>query len=80
LVNFTNILQAAFFLPISFQKKLQTLNVSIEELHKTLLDKKAASKMLMNLTPGNHQTCLESSPVASQGYMVYRLENLEKKN
>jgi hypothetical protein len=49
-VNFTNILQAAFVL-IFFCQKLQNQTVSREKLHKTLSYKKAARKLLVNLTP-----------------------------
>jgi len=51
MVNFTNILQAAFAL-ISFYKKLQSQTVSSEKLHNSLLWEKFAHKMLVKLTPG----------------------------
>ena len=55
-VNFTNILQAAFA-PISLRQKVQTYNVSTEKLLKRLLYEKAAHKMLVKLTPGRYCDC-----------------------
>ena len=51
LVNFTNILRAAFA-PISFGEKNTNLALSREKLLKIFLYKKAACKMLVKLTPG----------------------------
>ena len=51
LVNFTNILQAAF-MPIScHHKNLQTQTVSTEKMCQTLMCGKTARKMLVKLTP-----------------------------
>jgi len=50
IVNFTNILRAAFSV-IFFQQKLQTQVVSTEKLCKILLYKKATRKMLVKVTP-----------------------------
>jgi len=49
-VNFINILQAAFA-PIFFSKKFQNHTVTSEKLRKRLLYKEAARKMLMKLSP-----------------------------
>jgi len=49
LVNFTNILQAAFFANFPFYKKLQTQTASVEKLRKTLFCKKMPCKCWWNL-------------------------------
>jgi len=49
-VNFTNILQAAFSM-ILLARKLKSQNLSKEKLCKALSNKKGAHKMLMKLTP-----------------------------
>ena len=52
LVNFTNMqFMSSFCADFLSTKKLQTQIVSTEKLHKTLLYKKAACKMLLKLTP-----------------------------
>jgi len=57
-VNFINILQAAFALIFFRQKnyKLQSQTVRSEKLCKILKYKKAAQKMLVKLTPGRPTT------------------------
>ncbi len=52
-VNLTNILRAAFML-IFFCQKLQSQTVIRGNVHKTLLYKKAACKMLMKVIPGGN--------------------------
>jgi len=49
-VNFFNILQAAFE-PIFFCQKIQRQTVIRENLQKSLSNKKGARKMMMKLTP-----------------------------
>ncbi len=50
-VNFANIIQAAFTQIFFSSKKLQTQTVSIKNLFKTLMYYRAAHKMLLKLTP-----------------------------
>jgi hypothetical protein len=50
-VNFTNILRAAFA-PIFLLKKVLTLHVSTNKLHIKLLYRYSARKALVKLTPG----------------------------
>ncbi len=68
MVNFINILRA-HFRQYSLAKKVQTLNISTNNLGTKLLYKKAARKMLMKLTPGvstniiNTKGCCEPKKV-----------------
>ncbi len=56
-VNFINILQAAFA-PIFLHQKLQNQTVIIEKLRKVFSNEKGANKMLMKLIPdGILKTC-----------------------
>jgi len=57
-VNFINILQAAFA-PLFFCQKIQSQTVISEKLRKTLSYGKCTSKMLMKLTPGVGERELE---------------------
>jgi hypothetical protein len=51
-VNWTNILQAAFALKF-LDKKLQSQTVSKEKFQKTLLHEKGTRKTMVKLTPGS---------------------------
>jgi hypothetical protein len=54
-VNFTNILQAAFCANILLPKKLHSQTVIREKLHKALSNKSGWHKMLVKSTPALHQ-------------------------
>jgi hypothetical protein len=62
-VNFINILRAAFALIDFLPKKLQSQTVRREKLQKTLLFEKIACKMLVKLTPDDPRDKSEPSSI-----------------